>query len=171
MTDYSIEITGREDDKIFGFDAPALADEITRAVTEKEHCPYDPLTEMIITDDDGIKEINREQRGIDKPTDVLSFPNLQFETPGDFSYVDECPSDCFDPESGLLFLGTIIINADAVERQAEAYGHGVKREFAFLTAHSLFHLCGYDHETPEEEKEMFTRQEEVLDLLGITRDM
>ena len=68
-----------------------------------------------------------------------------------------------------MLLGDIILNADRIFSQAEEFGHSVKREMAFLTAHSCLHLCGYDHMTPEEEKEMFSRQDMILDRLGITR--
>ena len=83
---------------------------------------------------------------------------------------EEGEADYFDPESGELLLGDIIISADKVKEQAQKYGHSEKREFAFLTAHSMLHLCGYDHMAEEEAKLMEQKQEEVLTVLGITRD-
>ena len=84
--------------------------------------------------------------------------------------MEECAFECFDPDSGELILGDIIINVNRVEEQAKEYGHGIKREFAFLIAHSMFHLCGYDHMNEQDEKIMFTKQEEVLTQLGVTRE-
>ena len=79
-------------------------------------------------------------------------------------------ADCFDPDSGQLLLGQIILSADRVVQQAAAYGHSVRREFAFLVAHSMLHLCGYDHETAGEAAVMEEKQERILASLGITRD-
>ena len=86
-----------------------------------------------------------------------------------FSAAEEEEADSFDPESGELMLGDIVVSGDKVLEQADAYGHTVKREFAFLVAHSMLHLCGYDHMEPDEAKEMERRQEEILDSLQITR--
>ena len=124
---------------------------------------------MIITDSEGIRELNASYRGIDSATDVLSFPGLDFDKPSDFDISDDRKADCMDPESGELVLGDIVLNADRIFSQAEEYGHSVKREMAFLLAHSCLHLCGYDHMTEEEEKVMFSKQEAVLESLGITR--
>ena len=115
-----------------------------------ENCPYEAAVNLLITDDAGIREYNKNYRDIDSETDVLSFPNLEFETPGDFSGVEERVADCFDPDSGELVLGDIILNVTRVKEQAAAYGHSELREYAFLIAHSLYHLCGYDHMEPEE---------------------
>ena len=120
------------------------------AVLDSENCPYEATVNLLLTDAAGIREYNKNFRNIDSETDVLSFPNLEFETPGDFSGVEEQEADCFDPDSGELVLGDIILNAARVKEQAAAYGHSERREFAFLLAHSLYHLCGYDHMEPEE---------------------
>ena len=90
--------------------------------------------------------------------------------PGDFSDAEEQEADCFDPDSGELVLGDIIVNAARVKEQAEAYGHSERREFAFLLAHSMYHLCGYDHMEAEEAAVMEEKQERVLQNLQITRD-
>ena len=118
--------------------------------------------------DGAIQEMNRQFRDIDRPTDVLSFPNLSFETPSDFSMVEEDPADCCDPETGDLVLGDIVINTKRVKSQAAEYGHSEKREFAFLVAHST--LCGYDHMSEEEAGVMEAKQEAALQALGITRE-
>ena len=107
---------------------------------------------VTVCDDETIKEINKEHRGIDKPTDVLSFPFLDFDSP-----------------ETLTMLGDIIISRDTAYRQADEYGHSPKREFCFLAAHSALHLLGYDHETEEEREEMEAKQREILDELGIKR--
>ena len=95
---------------------------------------------------------------------------LSYETEADFSAAEAQEADCFDPETGELMLGDIIISADNVKEQAQKFGHSEKREFAFLTAHSMLHLCGYDHMVKEEAEIMERKQEEALDKLGITRD-
>ena len=113
--------------------------------------------------------MNMEYREVDRPTDVLSFPQVEYESPADFSWAEEHEMDCFDPDTGELFLGDIVISLDKVKEQAEKYNHSVRREFAFLVTHSMLHLLGYDHMEPEEEKVMFARQEEILKELRITR--
>lgn len=159
-----------EFDPKWEFDIEELADKLLEAVMDYENCPYEVSVNMVITDAETVHELNKEYRDIDNTTDVLSFPALEYETPGDFSVADEDEAMYFDPESGELMLGDIIINYERVNSQAEDYGHSVKREFAFLMTHSLFHLCGYDHMTAEEAAQMESRQEEVLRILGITRD-
>lgn len=100
---------------------------------------------LILTDNDAIQEINRDYRQIDRPTDVLSFPMIDFEKESDFSHVEEAVEDYFNPETGELILGDIIVSVEKVIEQAEKYGHSRERELAFLIAHSMLHLCGYDH--------------------------
>lgn len=160
-----------ETDVTFSFDIQDILDKIMDAVTRMEGCPYETSVNLLVTDNVGIREYNREYRKIDKETDVLSFPGIPFEQAGDFSPVEQEEADYFDPDSGELVLGDIIISADRVLEQAREYGHSVLREFAFLTAHSMFHLCGYDHMTPGEAAVMERKQEEVLAQLGITREI
>ena len=159
-----------ETDADFGFDASELIRTVCERAFSSEGAPVDAsCVNVIITDSEGIRELNASYRGIDSPTDVLSFPGLDFDEPSDFDISDERKADCMDPESGELVLGDIVLNADRIFSQAEEYGHSVKREMAFLLAHSCLHLCGYDHMTAEEEKVMFSKQEAVLESLGITR--
>ncbi|MBD5396264.1 MAG: rRNA maturation RNase YbeY [Lachnospiraceae bacterium] len=155
----------------FDFDMKEILDKIMEKVLDTEKCPYEAQVNLLVTDNEGIREYNRQYRDIDSATDVLSFPMIAFETESDFSAVEDQEADYFDPESGELILGDIIISADKVKEQAAKFGHSEKREFAFLTAHSLLHLCGYDHMTDEEAKIMEGKQEEVLAELGILRDM
>lgn len=116
-----------------------------------------------------IKELNAEQRQIDKVTDVLSFPMLYFNTPMEEEAFIEEDIAALNPETGNLFLGDIVLCYDKAKEQAEEYGHSLEREVAFLIVHSLLHLVGYDHMTEQEEKEMFGRQEEILTAMKIMR--
>ena len=165
MTFYVENETGEE----FPFDAEETVGAVCRAVLEEERCPYEVQVALVVTDNEGIREINRESRGIDRETHVLSFPNVDFEQAGEFQIDEDREADYFDPDTGELILGDIMISAERVKQQAEEYGHSLRREFAFLVAHSMFHLCGYDHMEEQDAKVMERKQEEVLERLGITR--
>lgn len=145
---------------------PAILDTLKRCIEQTllmEDFPFDAEISLSITDNEGIRELNREQRGIDKETDVLSFPMLTLE---DGVLIVE-DSDLID---NCVFLGDIVISLPKAREQAEAYGHSLLREMGFLAVHSMLHLLGYDHELGEaEEKEMFAKQEEVLSALSLTR--
>ncbi|MBS5603262.1 MAG: rRNA maturation RNase YbeY [Enterocloster asparagiformis] len=148
-------------------------EEIIRDVVNEsldyEECPYEAEVNVILTDNQAIQEINREHRQIDAPTDVLSFPMVDYEAPSDFDHVEDAVEDYFNPETGELMLGDIVISVDKVEEQAEKYGHSQTRELAFLVAHSMLHLCGYDHMEEEERLLMEARQNEILERRGYTR--
>ena len=152
------------------FDVQEILDKIMETVTEMENCPYETTVNLLITDNARIREYNHDYRGLDRETDVLSFPNISFEKEGDFGTVETDEADYFDPDSGELILGDIIVSVERVLSQSQEYGHSVLREFAFLTAHSMFHLCGYDHMEPDEAAVMEEKQEAVLTQLGITRE-
>lgn len=160
-----------ETEMTFPFDCREILESVMEEVLTSENCPYEAQVNLLITDNDGIQEYNRQFRDKDISTDVLSFPMIPFRTEADFSVAEEAEADYFDPDSGELILGDIIISAERVFQQAESFGHSPKREFAFLTAHSLLHLCGYDHMVPEEAAVMEKKQEAVLEKLGITRDI
>lgn len=149
----------------------ALAKKVIEHILQKEGCPFDCEVNLTMTDNDGIQAVNKEFRDMDKPTDVLSFPNCDFDTPGEFSQFrdEDVYFDCFNPENDCFVLGDIMISRDKMLAQAEEYGHGVTREFAFLIAHSVLHLIGYDHMEEEEAKHMEAKQNEYLNDLGITR--
>ncbi len=134
-----------------------------------ENCPYEAEVNVLITCNEDIRLINQEYRSIDSPTDVLSFPMVDYDNPSDFERLEEAGDDCFHPETGELLLGDIVISVDKVEEQAEKYGHSQTRELAFLVAHSMLHLCGYDHMEDEERLIMEKKQEEILSLGGYTR--
>lgn len=166
MTSYVENETGI----CFSFSVKELADKVIEAVLAMESCPYEAQVNLLLTDNEGIRAYNADFRKIDKETDVLSFPNVDYEKPGAFKGLAEYEADYFDLDSGELILGDIIISVDKVREQAESYGHSQKREFAFLVAHSMLHLCGYDHMEQEEAALMEKKQEAVLRGLGITRE-
>ena len=160
-----------ETDISFPFDAEEIAGKVSAKVLDVEQCPFDVEINILVTGLEGIKELNSMHRGIDKETDVLSFPGLDFENPGEFYIAKEEIANYENPESGKIVLGDIVLCAERVFSQAEEYGHSVKREFAFLIAHSMYHLCGYDHMEPDEAAVMEQKQENILQLLQITREM
>ena len=166
MTSYIENETEEE----FSFSLQEIADQVIEQILETEECPYETQVNILLTDNDGIREYNATYRGIDKETDVLSFPNIEFDTPADFTGLEEDEADYFDPDSGELILGDIILSVDRVKSQAIEYGHSMKREYAFLLAHSMLHLCGYDHMEEDEAKVMEAKQREALEAIGITRD-
>ena len=161
-----IETEGKAE---FDFDIKEVAELVVNAVLEYENCAYEAEVSLLLTHNDEIHEMNLEHRGIDRATDVLSFPMLEFDHPGDFSIIDEETADVFDPESGELMLGDIVISVDKVLEQAQEYGHSPKREYAFLIAHSMLHLCGYDHMDDEERKVMEEKQRAIMEKINILR--
>ena len=140
-----------ETEKELPFDVEEVAGKVMEAALEQEGCPYEASIELLLTDNEGIHAMNREFRNIDRPTDVLSFPNVDYEAPADFEGIEDSVEDYFDPETGELCLGDIVIS------------------IAFLVAHSMLHLLGYDHMEPDEAEVMEAKQEEILTKLGITR--
>lgn len=154
----------------FDFDIEKIIESVCLEVLDSEGCIYESQVNVLLTDNEGIRMFNKEYRNIDKETDVLSFPNLDFQTPGFYEVDEDVEADYFDPESGELILGDIIISVERVIEQAENYGHSCKREFAFLVAHSMLHLAGYDHMEAEEAKVMEAKQEAILQKLNITRE-
>ena len=157
-----------EQEQTFDFDFLKVAEDVMETVLDQEGCPYESQVCLVLTDNETIHKTNLEYRQIDRATDVLSFPMVDFPAPADYSVLEDDDS-CFDPESGELLLGDIMISAERAAAQAEEYGHSVKREFCFLVAHSMLHLLGYDHMTPEEAADMEARQAKALEELGITR--
>lgn len=117
---------------------------------------------VMFTDNEGIRVLNAQHRGIDRATDVLSFPMLEYDDDGEMF---DDPGDIEDE----LCLGDIVISLERAAEQAEEYGHSFEREVGFLTVHSMLHLLGYDHMTEEEEKEMFGFQKEILTEMGLER--
>ena len=151
-----IDYTNEQDKLQPPDDFERLIEDCTRAALEEEEISDDAEVSITLVDNARIREMNAEFRDIDRETDVLSFPM------GDESFE-------VDPDTDAILLGDIVISLERAQVQAEEYGHSFRREVAFLITHSLFHLLGYDHTTPEEEAEMFAKQERVLERLGITR--
>lgn len=154
---------------------PGLLEKLLNVAGELEGVE-DGVVTLTLTDDDGIRELNKEFRQLDKPTDVLSFPirggeadepairyDDEYETLEE-EYPDEGEGDPF-----AELLGDIVISVPRALAQAEEYGHSAEREMGFLFVHGFLHLLGYDHETEEEEREMFAKQEEVLSKAGLSR--
>ena len=123
-----------------------------RTAVEAEYPNHTFELNIFFCDDETIRSYNREYRGVDRATDVLSFPMFDFGTP-------ELPA----------LLGDIVLSVPRAQAQAEEYGHSFEREMCFLAAHAALHLIGYDHENEDERAQMETRQREVLSALGIER--
>lgn len=152
----------------FEFDYQTLAEEVIKAAIEWEEFPYEAEVNLLLVSLEEIHEINREHRQINRPTDVLSFPMIQYESPGDFSKIEQ-DEDNFNPDTGEALLGDIVLCVDKVREQAKSYGHSEKREFAFLILHSMLHLFGYDHMEPEEAAVMEQKQRDILEHMSILR--
>lgn len=158
-----------EQEQSFDFDFLEVAEAVMETVLDQEGCPYESQVCLVLTDDETIHKTNLEYRQIDRATDVLSFPMVDFSSPADYTILEEDDS-CFDPETGELLLGDIMISIPRAVEQAAAYGHSIKREYAFLVAHSVLHLLGYDHMEEEERIVMEQKQEEALQHLQIVRE-
>lgn len=153
----------------FEFDYKDLSEKVINHCLDYIKFPYEAEVNLTLTDNEGIHVINKEFRQIDRPTDVLSFPMLNYEIPGDFSFLDEEDSDDFNPDTGEALLGDIVISIEKVFEQAESFGHSVEREYAFLITHSMLHLFGFDHMEEDEAKIMEEKQKEILNQMNILR--
>lgn len=142
----------------------ALIRRIIRTALAAEGLTAPCEVDVLLTDDDGIHEINREMRQVDRPTDVLSFPEFEL-TPGQLPG----PEDA-DPGTGLIPLGDMVLSMERVAAQAREYGHSKRRELSYLVTHSVLHLLGYDHldEGPMK-AQMRAREEAIMALLGLER--
>ncbi len=121
---------------------------------------YGCRLQVLYTDDRGIATVNLEQRGVDAPTDVLSFPAFE---------ISKGDRPVPDPDTGLVYLGDIVISLVRANAQAAEYGHSEARELGYLTVHGVLHLLGYDHERPEDAEKMRRAEEDILGSLGIAR--
>lgn len=160
----------KETDISFEIEYETIANEVVQAAIDYVSCPYECEINILLTDNEGICSVNREMRNIDSPTDVLSFPAIDFVTEGDFSVTEDDVS-LFNATTGELLLGDILISVERATEQAIQYNHSLKREFAFLIAHSMLHLSGYDHMEEDERIRMERMQEEILQSIGYTREI
>ena len=142
-----------------------LLRQVIPAALEAEGVAVPWEVDVLFTDDEGIHQINLEQREVDRPTDVLSFPMFDLQ-PGEHPTEEDA-----DPGTGLVPLGDMVISLERAQAQGEEYGHGTRREVAYLAVHSVLHLLGYDHmdEGPMKAR-MRAREEAILQQLGITRE-
>lgn len=145
-----------------------LAEKVINAALDYVECPYEAEVNLLLTMNKEIHQMNLEFRQIDRPTDVLSFPMVEYDEPADFDCLEDA-FECFNPETGELMLGDIVISKEKVIEQAEEFGHSIEREYAFLIAHSMLHLAGYDHMEDEERMVMEAKQREILENLQILR--
>ena len=154
---HEIEVS-REKTGLGHHNAARLIKKAVQDALDAERLPRPCLVCVMLTDDDGIRKINRDFRGIDQPTDVLSFP-LNELAAGAFD-----PDACdFDPETGMLMLGDMMISLERCQSQGEEYGHGFEREIRYLAIHSALHLLGYDHmDEGEQKRQMRAREKAIL---------
>lgn len=153
-------------------DKVEIEEQITKTISEAclealafEECDFNCEISVTIVDNDEIQSLNSEFRGKDMPTDVLSFPMLEFDEEGNAEGAE------YSPETGNVLLGDIVISAERAKEQAESFGHSFLREMAFLTVHSMLHLLGYDHvDDAEGERLMFAKQKDILERMNITRE-
>ena len=198
----NVLITNEQDKIAAGQDIEELVRSAVAASLEYMGVDRNAEISVLFTDNENIRELNREHRGIDRATDVLSFPMYEFDQDGEMideyseyglgdegDIDDESGADDSSDKDGLgykgdeydeneeygdpfedeLCLGDIVISLERAAEQAREYGHSFQREVAFLTVHSMLHLLGYDHMTPEDDKEMFGHQKKIMEKLGISR--
>lgn len=142
-----------------------LLEKVISAALEAEGVEADCEINVLLTDDEGIHQVNLDMRGVDRPTDVLSFPMFDLQ-PGEKPGEEDA-----DPDTGLVPLGDMCLSLERARAQAEEFGHSVERELSYLTVHSVLHLLGYDHMDEGPMKvQMRGREEAILQTLGITRE-
>ncbi len=150
----------------FDFDPQEIAKTVIGGVLEDQEFKHDAYVSLMITNEDEIRQINFKNRGIDSVTDVLSFPMIELSFFPELDLHDEL----FYPDTDEVMLGDIVICYERVLSQSKEYGHSVKREYAFLIAHSMLHLLGYGHEDEDERIEMEEIQRRILNNLNTTRE-
>ena len=153
----------------FPFEPEEQIEKLAAFVTDFVKCPYEPEISVTLVTKEEIHELNRTHRNVDRPTDVLSFPMMEYDAPADFSGEKFCKTLTVSPESEEMMLGDIVLYSEVVCEQAEEYGHSLLREFSFLVVHSLLHLFGYDHMEEDEREEMEEKQREIMKKLQILR--
>jgi probable rRNA maturation factor len=162
-----LTITIDEEVKVpFSFDYNELTERVIIGALDFIECPYEAEVNVLFTDNASIQEINRENREIDAPTDVLSFPIGEYPVPGVFDTLEDEQPEVFHPETGELMLGDIVISLERAAEQAKEIGNSFEREVAFLVIHSTLHLLGYDHErSADDEEAQCLAQREIIESL------
>lgn len=158
-----------EADAKFDFSMEEQLQRLTDYVLAEEKFPYEAELSVTIVSKEEIHRMNKEFRQVDRPTDVLSFPMMEYEKAGDFQSELFRQSLTVSPESEEVLLGDVVLCGDVVKEQAKEYGHSELREFSFLVVHSLLHLLGYDHMEDEERVQMEERQRVIMSGLKIER--
>lgn len=153
----------------FGFDPEEKVEEMIAFVRDYVECPYDIEVSVTLVDTDTIRQVNSQFRQIEKVTDVLSFPMMEYDSPRDFGGQAFQNSLSLSPDTQEMILGDILLCSEVVKTQAEEYGHSELREFCFLVVHSMLHLFGYDHIQEEDRREMEEEQRKIMERLGINR--
>ncbi len=161
--DVELYIENEQDVVEFDEKLNKLVSDVVSMTLECEQFDKPCYVSVTITDNESIHQINLEHRGIDRATDVLSFPVLEFDDGGN---AVENSGDYFE---GRLILGDIVLSAERAQEQGIEFGHSYEREVGFLVCHSVLHLLGYDHETDEERSVMRSKEETTLEKLGLTR--
>lgn len=160
----NIEIRNEQNLFEINDDITNIVENAVKTSLEYMNFEYDAEISVMFVDNNEIHELNKIHRGIDRATDVLSFPMFEYDEDGNI--IEEF-ADFSDNDE--LVLGDIVISLERAKEQAEEYGHSFEREVGFLTVHSMLHLLGYDHLTDEEEAEMFGYQNEILNEMGLKR--
>ncbi|NLN41469.1 MAG: rRNA maturation RNase YbeY [Clostridiales bacterium] len=166
--DIIIEIDNNQDKIEITQDTEKLIYNSIKKVLDIEEFHLKAMVDIILVDNQDIRKINSEYRGVDKATDVLSFPILDLKSGQKSLDVNTFNND-IDPDSGAIILGDIIVSMEKVKEQAEEYGHSFERELGFLIVHGMLHLLGYDHMTEDDRNKMRSKEEAVLKALNLTR--
>ena len=153
----------------FPFEPEEQIEKLAAFVTDFVKCPYEPEISVTLVTKEEIHELNRTHRNVDRPTDVLSFPMMEYDAPADFSGEKFCETLTMSPESEEMMLGDIVLCSEVVCEQAEEYGLSFERELAYMVVHGFYHLMGYDHIELVDRTEMREKEETILKKLNITR--
>ncbi|MCR5690681.1 MAG: rRNA maturation RNase YbeY [Eubacterium sp.] len=153
----------------FDFDIEETLNKVIEYALDYEDFPYEVEVSVSLVSEEEIHRINKEFRQVDRPTDVLSFPMMEYERAGDFQSETFEQSLTVSYESEEVMLGDIVLCSQVIKRQAKEYGHSELREFAFLVVHSVLHLLGYDHMEDDERLEMEDHQRKIMEGLQISR--
>lgn len=154
----------------FEFPIEETLEFLVKTVSDYVACPYEVEVSVVATDKEAIHKANRDFRQTDRPTDVLSFPMMEYNVPADFNGPAFLKSLTLSPETDELVLGDIMVCSPIVYEQAQEYGHSVYREFSFLVVHSMLHLFGYDHMEEDEREQMEKAQREIMKIANIERN-